>query len=220
VSGAASRWLMDGRAFIVPTAIYVSDEIARAYGRRPPRYPAIVETLGVALALLVNRNTEPGRALWLVHDDVSGVLCEAAEAFAQTAVDRPWSPTGWRGGALSGLRTLAADTLHEETQEWPHGSTLEHPPLVQRIWLHAPGRELPVWLWSPMVRWGLAAPGRLPDAYDALCDVLGRYAGRLAAWSNLYERPADTAAYRRQIAAVRDPASVPEVLDVEHQPGV
>ena len=91
---------------------------------------------------------------------------------------------------------------------------------MQRIWLHAPGRELPVWLWSPMVRWGLAAPGRLPDAYDALCDVLARYAGRLALWSNLHERPGNTVVLRRQIAAVRDPASVPEVLDVKHQPGV
>ena len=98
--------------------VNAGDLMAAAYRRRKPRYPVIPETLGLAVLLIVNRNTARDRGVWLAHPVVHDALCEPAEAFAQ-ALEGRVSQDGWRGGALASLRALAPGALHEVTEPWP-----------------------------------------------------------------------------------------------------
>jgi hypothetical protein len=121
----------------VTPLINTSDLTARAYHRRPPRYPVLTETLGLAVVLLAGRNTTRDRAVWLAHPGIDDVLCEAAEAFTQVLERRP-PIAGWRGGALASLRSLVPGAVHVEQDLWPH--TNRDPEPVERVWLDDLGR--------------------------------------------------------------------------------
>jgi hypothetical protein len=113
--------------------INAADLAAAAYGRKPPRYPVIPATLGLAVAMLMNRNTAAKRALWLVDPEISAAMCDVAEAFSLELTGRP-AAAAWRGGALASLRTLAGSALHELAEPWPHtrdGAEI----VVPRLWI-------------------------------------------------------------------------------------
>ena len=74
--------------------VNAADLTADAYGRRKPKYPVIPETLGLALVLLISRNTARERGVWLAAPEISDALClpprhsprtRAAEAAARLA---------------------------------------------------------------------------------------------------------------------------------------
>jgi hypothetical protein len=189
-----------------------ADLTAQAYSRRKPRLPVIPETLGLAVVLIVNRNTSRDRALWLAHPEVHGVIGDLAEAFGGGLSGRP-SPEGWRGGALASLRTLAGDTLHEVAEPWPWHQAGE-PRMVGRFWVDDP---LTYDYTRPRGQWRVPSPlrvallrrlarePRIEEAWQAMLDVWehgswgrpGRtreihVRGVLASWDNAHERPEDT----------------------------
>lgn len=184
------------------------DLAAAAFGRRRQRWPVIPETLGLALILLVNRNTCPDRAAWLVDPVVSEALCAPAEAFAQVLAGRP-SPEGWRAAGLASLRALVPGALGEATQQWPWTRSGEPQP-VARFWLADDDSHFG-WGWEPSPVWAellrrLAARPRLAEAWDAMIAMYrdggerrGWYYGQLCGWSSAHESPARTRRLRGQL---------------------
>jgi hypothetical protein len=186
-----------------PMPLNAADLTAKAYGRRLGRLPVRPETLGLAVFLIVNRNTASDRALWLTAPDVHTVVADIAEAFAVALTGHP-SPEGWRGGALASLRTLAGESLHEVTEPWPWSQTAE-PRQVDRFWVDDPehwyhrrdGR--PAVVRAELLR-RLAGHRRIEDAWQTMQEALEtpvslrkiHVRGVLASWDNLHERPSDT----------------------------
>src|ERR1022692_4886320 len=66
--------------------IDTADRIAAAYQRRPPRFPALPETTGLAIVLLVNRCPSPRPTLCQATagaaEQIDDAVCVTAEAFA------------------------------------------------------------------------------------------------------------------------------------------
>lgn len=116
-------------------AINATDSIARAYGRRLPKYPVRPETVGLGVLLLANRNTAQDRPLWLSNNVVSDAVCVLAETFAEAATGGK-ALAGWRGGALASLRTLAGSHLHEEDAVPPWSGERG---AVHRLWVEDDG---------------------------------------------------------------------------------
>jgi hypothetical protein len=199
---------------VLRVPIDVADRTAEAYGRKPPRFRPIPETYGLAVMLLVLRNNERDRGLWLAHADVHDAVCDPAEQFAQVLAGRP-SPEGWRAGALAGLRSLAGDALHEERMPSPFYNPPEREPaLIRRIWVddpktwsrESPGQKVPSPFRARLIR-DLAGQPRIAGAWDAMILEWDRqptwdekHHGRrhnahrtmLCAWSSSNERPAET----------------------------
>lgn len=186
------------------------DLAAAAYGRRKPRWPVIPETTGLALILLVNRNTCPERAAWLVDPVISEALCVPAEAFAQVLAGRP-SPEGWRAAGLASLRTLVPGALGETTEQWPWTRNSEPAP-VTRFWLADDDNHFG-WNWKPSPVWvellrRLVAQPRLEEAWNAMITAFrnsgppgrrSRYYGHLCGYASAHESPAHTRGMRRQL---------------------
>lgn len=190
---------MTGRLTPVPPVwMDDADRTAAAYGRRRPRYPVLPATVGLALALMVNRNTTADRRLWRPSPVVDTVMLAAAEAFA-AGVGHPVDPA-WRPGALSSLRTLAGSAVHEDEAGWPAGvrGDPDARPLVRRLWL-ACGDEGPGWSrWTTLPGW-LLERGRIPGAdtaagWDAMMIAFREGYPQVCAYSmsSAGERPADT----------------------------
>ncbi len=187
------------------------DLAAAAYGRRRPRWPVIPETTGLALVLLINRNTCPDRAVWLVDPVVSEALCAPAEAFAQALAGRP-SPDGWRAAGLASLRSLVPGALGETTATWPYTWRDEPPSEAVRFWLADDDNHFG-WNWQPSPVWAellrrLVGQPRLEEAWTAMIDMYrhggppgqrGRYYGYLCGYSSAHESPAHTRRMRRQL---------------------
>lgn len=175
--------------------INASDLAAEAYGCRPRDYPVLTETLGLAVVLLVNRNTAPSRALWLAHPAMDDVLCEAAEAFVQVLEQRP-PAAGWRGGALASLRSLAPGTVHETQDRWPR-ATGKQPP-IRGVWLddqEGPPRRSPQQPLPPVrgeLARRLAGRERLQGALSALIGSYRSHLGLIASWRSAHEQPEST----------------------------
>ncbi len=204
-------------ALVMP--VNAADLTAAAYGRRKPKYPVIPETLGLALMLLINRNTARERGVWLAAPEISDALCRPAEAFAE-ALEQRMPPLGWRGGALASLRSLAPGTLHQVTEPWPvPGSDGTRFP-TGRFWVD----DDETWYWRdgssrPPVRAELARRlahrPRIGEAWDALLNTFSdgrdrvghRIRPTLAAWSSLHERPGDTRHLHAEIVEGRDLAA-------------
>jgi len=186
----------------VDMPVNAADLTARAYGRRRLRLAVRPETLGLAVFLLVNRNTARERALWLTHPDVHKVAGDIAEAFAEALTGQP-SPEGWRGGALASLRTLAGDALHEVTEPWPWSETGD-PRMVDRFWVdddeHWYTRDSRLSAVRAELLRRLTGHPRIEDAWQAVQAALEtpmslrrvHVRGVLASWDNLHERPSDT----------------------------
>lgn len=112
---------MTGTPIVHFFQIDTADQVARAYNRKTPKYPALPETVGLALVLLVNRNVAPDYALpyGLAADfeDFTDALCLPAEAFARALADAGASSgQAWRGGA--GHRSFPAGSP-AWTPPWP-----------------------------------------------------------------------------------------------------
>lgn len=168
--------------------INTSDFTARAYRRRPPSYPVLTETLGLAVVLLVGRNTTRERAVWLANPGIDDVLCEAAEAFTQVVEQRP--PTdGWRGGALASLRSLVPGAVHVAQDLWPHANRDPQP--VERVWLddlHRDGARVQAPLRDELARRLVGRDG----AERALTTLIANYKshyGLVTSWDSAHEDP-------------------------------
>jgi hypothetical protein len=182
-----------------------SDLAARAYGCRRRSYPVLSETLGLAVVLLVGRNTARERAVWLVSPVVDDVLCEAAEAFVRVLERRP-PVSGWRGGALASLRSVVPGTVHELQDRWP---SVREQPLSHRFWLddqegpagHGPPQSLPP-VRAELAR-RLAGRDRLDVALSATIGNYRSHLGPLIGWRSTHEQPEST---RRLCADLLAPA--------------
>lgn len=180
------------------TAVWMddADRTADAYGRRPRRYPVLPATVGLALALMVNRNTTADRRLWRAAPCIDDVFLSAAEAFAR-GVGSPVDPA-WRGGALSSLRSLAGSALCDEDAGRPGGDPDARPP-VRTLWLECGDQVLPGWSrWEALPGW-LVGRGRIPGAavtrgWDAMMIAFRAGYPMICAYAmtSAQERPSDT----------------------------
>jgi hypothetical protein len=156
-------------------AVDVIDAAFGIRGTRKRRYPILPQTAGLAIVLLVNRNTAQDRAIGVDHTyrhpAVDAVLCEAAETFARVLgyqVD-----LAWRGAALASLDGLTGPGLFAH----------RHMFWVDENRATADARD-----WVE----GMAAGELFPRAFDALAGNLLSHGQLLNGWGCLHEFPGVT----------------------------
>jgi hypothetical protein len=192
-----------------------ADLVARAYGRPAPSLPALPMTYGLALVLLVSRNTSRERCLPLgfLADQVHAAVCVPAEAFAGAlepgVLEDEQRSRGWRGGAVAGLRALAGSSLHycEDGHLclWAEDDApLSGPaaaPLRNRLIRDLAPHPRASAAWDELIR--AFHGGRVNSEGQTPAQVLG-------SGGCLHERPADTQWLRSQLLG-RDPQA--DLLD-------
>lgn len=173
------------------------DQIHAAYGKRAPTLRPRPETVGLAITLLVNRNTAPERALRRWSDDgqrtvdacTDPAVCIPAERFAVALGDPV--PSGWRGGGVAGLRCLLGPAAHV--------STLRGRGIATKIWVEDDPARLVVSAWLAKRH----DSSVIDRAFDDLIEATWPYAPALAAYGNLHERPGHTTRLRTALTTQR-----------------
>jgi hypothetical protein len=164
-------------------------------------------SVGLALALLVNRSTSRERAVVRRNDRtvdprVNDAIFAAADAFADMIAKRRRRAPGERrlkgGYGLTEARRRLADRLVIEKEHGQDGRQ-------ERVYLAAgtdrSAREIIVFLGHDLARRPGLTSEVLAAAFDKLVATYRERSGQLASHGFVHERPADTARLREQLLA-------------------